>query len=227
MFSFSTISVIATVALSAFTSAAPLQTRDLPSLPVVGDLSAVTGLTGSLPVVGDIVRRTDAPQGLAAIFTDAQNQLVAPTQQLKFATKQNATADALGGPIGEIKTILTNTVSLVQGLAGKPIEDILVSVDGTAKLTAAELAPILAGVITLVFEALGAVLTVLGGAVVPAVFSLLADVGALVGTLLAAVLALVGSVLGDLVAILVPLLSNVVPFILNLNVATIISLLGL
>ncbi|KAJ2991992.1 hypothetical protein NUW54_g8046 [Trametes sanguinea] len=79
----------------------------------------------------------------------------------------------------------------------------------------------------IVFEALGAVLTIIGGAVVPAVFTLLADVGALVGTLLAAVLALVGSVLTDLLSILVPLLANVVPFILNLNVATLISLLGL
>lgn len=39
--------------------------------------------------------------------------------------------------------------------------------------------------------------------------------------------ALVGTVLGDLIAILVPLLSTVVPFILTLNIATVIKLLGL
>ncbi|CDO76401.1 hypothetical protein BN946_scf184937.g15 [Trametes cinnabarina] len=229
MFFFSTLSVIATVALSAFISAAPLQSRA--DLPVVGDLSAVTGLTSGLPVMGDVLRRTDAPQGLAAIFTQAQAQLVPFTQQLKFATKQNATAEGLAAPIDEIKTILTNTVGLVQGLIGQPVEVVLATVDGTAKLTIEELAPIVGSVVILVFDALGAVLTLLGGGVIPAVFDLLAGVGAVVGTLLAAVFALLGQVVPDVVAILAStlrtVLHDVVPFILHLNIATVLHLLGL
>lgn len=108
MFSFSTLSVAATIALSAFTSALPLSGRDVPlvgGLPVVGDV--VDGLTkslpgvgrdlpvvGSLPVVGDLtsavsgipvvgsVLRRDAPQSVAAILTQAHEQLLAPTDQL-------------------------------------------------------------------------------------------------------------------------------------------------
>ncbi|KAI0367263.1 hypothetical protein BV20DRAFT_1037777 [Pilatotrama ljubarskyi] len=224
MFSFSTISVFATVALSAFTSALPLAGR---GLPVVGDLSAVTDVTSGLPVVGGILGRNDVPKGIAAIFADVQTQIAPATEQLKFVTKQNATVAAVTGPVNEIKTALTNAVSLVQGLAGQPIEVILASVDGTGKLAVDEVATILAALITTIFTALGAVLTLLGGAIEPALFELLAGVGALVGTLLAAVLALVGAVLTDLVALLAPLLADVVPFILTLNVATIFSLLGL
>ena len=79
----------------------------------------------------------------------------------------------------------------------------------------------------LVFKALGSVLKIAGPAIDHALFDVLAAVGAVVGTLLAVVFQLVGTVLFDLGAVLVPLLKDVVPFVLQLNLATIISLLGL
>ena len=77
------------------------------------------------------------------------------------------------------------------------------------------------------FEALGAVLTIVGEAVDGDVLPLLQDVASLVASVLSVVLSLVGAVLGDLLAIVLPLIGAVVPFILNLNVATLLSILGL
>lgn len=97
MFSFSTITVFATVALSAFTSALPLAARDLP---LVGSLP-IDGLTGALPVdgvvdslpVGGVVNtvtgllpRADATASVAVILTNAQAQLAPFTQQLSKPT---------------------------------------------------------------------------------------------------------------------------------------------
>ncbi|KAI0666427.1 hypothetical protein C8Q78DRAFT_1059477 [Trametes maxima] len=226
MFSFSTVTVFATLALSAFTSAVPLSGR---ALPVVGDLSAVTGVTQNLPVVGSLpLPRDDAVKpGLAAIFQQAQAKIAPAAAQIKAVNKQNATVAAISGPANTIKAALTDAATQIHGLAGEPVEVILVAVEGTALLAVHEVAALLAAVIITVFEALGAVLTLLGGAVEPALFELLVAVGALVGTVLAAVLAIVGAVLVDLIVVLVPLLGAVIPFILHLNIALLISLLGL
>ncbi|KAI0699792.1 hypothetical protein C8T65DRAFT_709876 [Cerioporus squamosus] len=217
MFSFSSLAVFSTLAFSAFTSALPLSNAvGSPSLPSVPDVSAVTGVASKLPAVGSLGSR-DATQSVAAILTDVTTKLGPVTDVLKFVTSQNATVEAVSGPIGEIKDILT----------GAPVEVILASVEGTAQITVEELGKLVATLVVVVFEALGAVLKVAGGAIDKALFELLAAVGGLVGTLLAVVLKLVGSIVGDLLAVVVPLVQTVVPFILNLNIAQVISLLGL
>ncbi|KAH9855491.1 hypothetical protein C2E23DRAFT_813550 [Lenzites betulinus] len=235
MFSFSTVTLFATLALSAVTSALPLASRDLPlpaldSLPVGGVVTTVSGVTGDLPLVGSVLsgvgRRADASTSLAAILTNAQSQLAPVLAEFHFATKQNATVDALTAPVNEVKAILTATIASVKNLAGLPVETILADVDGVATITVDGLATIVADLLVVVFDALGAVLAIVDSAVLPLVITLLASVGALVGELLAAVLALVGSVLTGLLAAIVPLLSTIIPFVEYLNVAEILSLIG-
>ncbi|KAI0634916.1 hypothetical protein C8Q77DRAFT_1072289 [Trametes polyzona] len=222
MFSFSTIAVFATLAFSAVTSAIPFNERD-----AAGELSAVNAALPVVDTVALVPRADDAKLSLASILTDAQTQLVPFTQQLKFATKQNATAEHLSAPVDGIKNVLTTTATRIHGLGGHPIEIILASLDGTLILTVHEVARILAAVLILVFDAVGAVLALLGGGIAPAVFLLLVGVGEVVATLLQAVLAIVGVVLVDLVVVLVPLLGTVIHVIRALGVALLLTLLGL
>ncbi|TFK82732.1 hypothetical protein K466DRAFT_499768 [Polyporus arcularius HHB13444] len=222
MFSFSSLAVFSTLALSALTSALPLSN----SVGSVPDVSAVTGIASKLPAVGSVHTR-DATQSIAVILTDVTTKLGPVTDVLKFVTSQNATVEAVSGPIGEIKDILTGAVTSLEALVGQPAEVILASVEGTAQITVEELGKLVATLVVVVFEALGAVLKVAGGAIDQALLQLLCVVGGLVGTLLAIVLKLVGGIVGELLAVVLPLIQTVVPFILNLNINQIISVLGL
>lgn len=88
MFSFSKITLIATVAFSALVSARPLDlpvVGDVSDVPVVGGVvdtavSTVGGLAGNLPVVGGLVRR-DLP-GVAAVLTTAQSKIAPAASSL-------------------------------------------------------------------------------------------------------------------------------------------------
>ena len=88
MFSFSTVSIFATLALSALSSALPIDlpvVGDVANVPVVGGVvdtatGTVAGLTGSLPVVGGILRRDVV--GVVAIITEAQSKIAPATDAL-------------------------------------------------------------------------------------------------------------------------------------------------
>ena len=87
MFSFATISVFATVAFSALTSALPIDVPvlgDVSNIPVAGGVvDTAVGTVGSLASglpIGGIVRR-DLP-GIAAVLTDAQSKLGPATDAL-------------------------------------------------------------------------------------------------------------------------------------------------
>ena len=66
----------------------------------------------------------------------------------EFVTSANATTDALSGPIGTIKSALSDVVTELNALVGQPVEVILASVDGTVEVTVQELGQIVAGLIT-------------------------------------------------------------------------------
>ncbi|OJT14811.1 hypothetical protein TRAPUB_8605 [Trametes pubescens] len=210
MFSFSTIAVFATLAFSAVTSAIPH-----------------TGQAGDAVPVAAVVAPRATQDSLASIFADAQTQLLPFTNQLKFATQQNATVEGLTPSVNGIKNVLTTSTTRVHGLAGLPIKVILASLDGTLVLTAVEVAHILASVSILVFEAVGAVITLLHGGIAPAVFLLLVGVGEVVGTLVKAVTVIGGVALVDVAVILGPLLGGVVGVIKTLGLTVLIALLGL
>ncbi|TBU57308.1 hypothetical protein BD310DRAFT_562519 [Dichomitus squalens] len=219
---FSKLSVIAALAFGAFTSARPIDT------PVDSVANTVGSFVNSVPVpnvAGGLANRADAPQGLAAILTGLQADLAPATDALTFITAQNATANNIQGPVHEIVDTLTGAVTALKGLVGQDVSVILASTEGTVLVTVDEVAHLVAGV--LVFKSVGAVVSIAGPAVDTTVQDLVKVVGITVADLLSVVLQLVGTVLTDLLKVLVPLLKEVIPFILNLNLAEVISILHL
>ncbi|OBZ78248.1 hypothetical protein A0H81_01757 [Grifola frondosa] len=220
MLSFSSLSLIATLALSAFTSASPINSDSLapvavPAVPAVA-IPAVSGL-GS----------RDAVRSVPVILADVQTKVTTYTQELTFITQANATVEVLTPIVTNIKVILTGALVEINGLVGQPAEIILASVDGTAKVTVVELANIISGLLIIVFEALNAVLAVVSITAKAAVVALLGTVGEILGCLICAIIMLVGGILTDLVFTLKPLLVSISTILTNLNVVVIVSVLGL
>ncbi|KAJ7820794.1 hypothetical protein B0H13DRAFT_2377706 [Mycena leptocephala] len=113
--SFAQITVLATVALAAFTTAAPVAAakRDLVPLP--------------------------------AIFTQLLADVTPIAAALSSITASNATADVVGPLTGQLQSVLTGAVSQASALAGSPVSTILSTADGVISVTdAAQLiAPVL------------------------------------------------------------------------------------
>ncbi|KAH7923042.1 hypothetical protein BV22DRAFT_611664 [Leucogyrophana mollusca] len=139
MRSFSTLSVLFTAALSAFTYAAPTGPTDALKLPNVGDL---TKLGSTVPV-----QTRETPASVAVIFTNVQETIIPLTDKFTFITPANATAAEITPIIGQIKDcLLTATVSL-KALVGLELSVILAPVEGTVQLTVAEVAKLVGGVL--------------------------------------------------------------------------------
>ncbi|TFY77768.1 hypothetical protein EWM64_g6244 [Hericium alpestre] len=211
--SFAKIASFAALAFGALVSAAPL--------------SAVHGAVGkvasAVPAVPAFPRHV-APICIEGIFNDLTDKLTPITGELNFIVTGNATQEVLGPIVDDIKSIIQDAVSTLNTLVGKPVDEILVSVDGTVKLTLGDVAELVAGVLTIVFTAIGKVLR-LASIDVSVVVSILAPIAELVAALLSVVLKLVGGVLGDVVGAVLPLIGGLIPVILQLNVAGVISIL--
>ncbi|KDQ55508.1 hypothetical protein JAAARDRAFT_79878 [Jaapia argillacea MUCL 33604] len=214
MRSFGLISLVAAFAFSAFTSAAPVTTPTIPSVSVDTVKNTVAGAT-----------RDAVPRGVVAIITSVTVAVTPLTAQLQAVNAQNATVEIIAPIANEIKNILGGAVTELHGLVGQSAEIILASVEGTALVTVGQVASVVGQLVTLIFSALGAVLVIVAGRV-EALIPILAAVGIVVGDLLTVVLAVVGGVVGGLVAALLPIVQGVIPIIINLNVATILKLLG-
>ncbi|TFK50534.1 hypothetical protein OE88DRAFT_1661001 [Heliocybe sulcata] len=225
MRSFTAIFSIAAVAFAGLTSAAPVDTSA-----VSGAVNTVKGVVSNVPVVGGVAKdlsiRADAPRGVQEILIDVQTKITPLTQQIQFCTVENATVEILTPIVQTLTSTLEEIVPELQALVGQPIEVILASVTGTAQLTVAEVATLVANILTLVFGALGTVSTLLKGEV-SAILPILAPLGAAVGHLLQAVLAAVGSVVGGLLAAVTGLVQNLVPTLLTLNLQEVLQILGL
>ncbi|EPQ51455.1 hypothetical protein GLOTRDRAFT_140907 [Gloeophyllum trabeum ATCC 11539] len=221
MRSFTAIFTVAAAAFAGFASAAPVDTSA-----VSGALDTVKGVVSGVPVVGGIVPRTDAPRGVQEILIEVQTKITPLVQQIQFIKADNATVDALTPVVQGIEGILKGVVPELQTLVGQPVEVILASVTGTAQVTVGEVAQLVANILTLVFGALNSLLNVVGTGLA-ALQPLLNALGAAVAALLTAVLAAVNSVVGGLLSAVLGLIGDIVPIILNLNLATVISILKL
>ena len=60
-----------------------------------------------------------------------------------FVTAENATADALGPIVDEVKSVLNGAIAEVNKLVDQPASLILSTVDGTAQVTVQELAQVI------------------------------------------------------------------------------------
>ncbi|KAH7909089.1 hypothetical protein BJ138DRAFT_1127927 [Hygrophoropsis aurantiaca] len=197
MRSFSTLSLLFTAALSAFTYAAPAGTPDL-KLPF--DTTAITGLTSGASALG---ARATTP-GLAVVFTTLQTQISPLAAELTFLTPANATAANITPIVGQIKDcLLTATVS-VKALVGLELDVILAPIEGTVILTVAAVAELVGGVLCILFAAIGCLLKVVVADVSVIVLPILVDLCVVVACLLQVVFGLVGGLLAAVLLILTP-----------------------
>ncbi|KAF8156282.1 hypothetical protein K438DRAFT_1986868 [Mycena galopus ATCC 62051] len=113
--SFAQITALATVALAAFTTAAPV----------------ALGPSDVVP--------------LPAILAQLTSQLTPVTSALSSIVSANATQAVVGPLTGQIQSILTGSVSQISALAGSPLSTILSTADGVISTTDAAnlLAPVL------------------------------------------------------------------------------------
>ncbi|GBE84488.1 hypothetical protein BKA93DRAFT_734425 [Sparassis latifolia] len=216
MFAFSTLSILATLALSAFTSAAPFASTGVVSS--VEDLVAV-------PDVPSLVPRATA--GVYEVITTVTETIRPQVAELTFLTAQNATVDNISNIVVGIRTVLGTALVDVQGLMCESTDVILAPIEGTVLITVAELAEVVSELLILVFEALGFVLTIVSADILPSVTYLLASLAEVVGCLLCAVIMLVDNILVGLVGALVPLISSILSIIGSLNITIIVAVLGL
>ncbi|EMD36152.1 hypothetical protein CERSUDRAFT_115123 [Gelatoporia subvermispora B] len=220
MLSFSALSVVATLAFSAFTSAAPLDPT-----------SAVSTIENLLPVPVPALPipalKRDSPRGIAAIVADVTVQVTPYVQQLKYVNKQNATLEVIEPVVVNIKGVFAEAVVEVQGLMGQSQDVILAPITGAVAITVTELAQIVAGLLTLVFEVLGTVLAVVDSSILDCVTYLLVSLAELVGCLVCAIIMLVDGILANVVATIVPLIGSIIPIIVQLNVLIVIKIFGI
>ncbi|THH18161.1 hypothetical protein EW146_g2791 [Bondarzewia mesenterica] len=198
--SFAKIFSFATLAFGALVSAAPLTpAANVPRCGCESVAVVLTGLTTSLqPLCGE----------------------------LGYIVAGNATHEAVQPIIADVTVVISDAVNALNNLVDKPVADILLTVDGTAQITLTEVAQLLAGVICLVFGALGHVVGCVKGDI-SAIVTVIVPVGQLVAGLVAIVIKLVGAVLGDVLVALIPLIVDVKLTILHLNLTALISVLCL
>ncbi|KAI0799977.1 hypothetical protein C8Q74DRAFT_1233612 [Fomes fomentarius] len=226
---FNSLTVFATIAFSAFTSAIPLaneQAGVISPKDVVFPVAPANGV-----VTGDVLPRAGL-DSIVSILTDMHVQLVPVTAPLKFVTANNATFDAVSPSLDHIKSILNNGIARLKALSGQPRSVLLASPfkNDAELISITDLGSLLATVTTAITVPLGTVVA-LDGLLVPPLAAILTDVGALVGALLAAVLSLVNV----LVAALPPTLTSLLTPLVTRDVATtravgatqLLSLLGL
>jgi len=248
MRSFSSLSVLFTLALGAFTVAAPAGVSPASGVTkeVTGEITNVPGTkatAGKIPAgagappkvpgttqltneVGDATHapRDATPRSVAMIMAGTFTDIAPYCAELQYVNAQNATVVAITPAITKIKASLTAAVSEVLLLKGQPLSIILGAVDGITVLTVAGLAEIIAIDLAILFRALGAVLVVVTVDAHAAVFALLVSVGVVVGTLLQVV---VGLVAGIAVAILGYLDATVKSIIVELSLKVVIGVLGI
>ncbi|KAJ7622716.1 hypothetical protein DFH06DRAFT_1143055 [Mycena polygramma] len=134
--SFSQITLLATVALAAFISAAPITAQANASADMVPLPAIITQLVGQLGPLTD------------ALFNEAS------------IDASNATTDVVGPIATQIQGVITGAVGQVSALAGCPVSTILATADGV--ISATDVAQLLAPVFTTVFDATEEVLKIVG-----------------------------------------------------------------
>ncbi|EIM79660.1 uncharacterized protein STEHIDRAFT_173009 [Stereum hirsutum FP-91666 SS1] len=231
--SFASIATFATLALGALVSAAPAAPTpnvgvptapvSTPSVPPVAP--APPAPTPSVPPMSSFEQRDDV-KSFAAIFVELQVSLVPVVAELNYIVTDNCTSDALTPIITDVTNVISAAVTDLNALVGQSAAVILVNVDGTAQLALADVAKLVADVLNLVFSAVGHVLG-LANVDISVVVSVCAPLGEIIASLLNVVVSLVGALLGDVLGALLPLIGGLTNVIVNLNVATLLSILNL
>ncbi|EIM92674.1 uncharacterized protein STEHIDRAFT_143988 [Stereum hirsutum FP-91666 SS1] len=208
MFSFSSVAIFATLALSTITStsALPTESRDLAKVGAAAAANVNVPRCGcsSMPDIFDTLTTTVTP-------------LVAKLNNL--GASDCGSTDAISPITDEIKVAINVAITDVTTLVGAAEVDIF----GILDLGVLDIATALVAILNLVFGALGHVITVAGSANASIVIPLLAEVG----TLLLQLVSVCIQVLGGLLAVLLPLLQDIcVPVCIQLSLTATLQTWG-
>ncbi|KAH7924226.1 hypothetical protein BV22DRAFT_1035373 [Leucogyrophana mollusca] len=203
MRSFSTLSLIFTAALSAFTYAAPATTPDVQALTNKVE-SAVSGVDVTSLPLSSVEQRDETPASVAVILTTLQAQVLPLTEQFTYINSANATAANITPIIAELKTCFLTATASLKLLIGADIAVILAPIEGEVILTVAAVAELLGGVLCILFAAIGCLLDVILVDVKVIVLPLLVDLCVVVAGLLQVVFGLVAGLLAAVLLILTP-----------------------
>jgi len=201
--SFATLSILATIAFSAFTSAIPVD----PPVPVPVDV----------PVA--VSSRADSSVSPVSVLTNLKNQLGPISDKLTGMSKDDATTANVSPLIDEMKSYLTTAISSIKGMSKQSRDVVLVREDAPLENVAALVADVLSLVVLALVHLLdivgptgdlvgilgpvGPLLTELLSSLIPVVIGLVTVLGPLVAGLLGGVGALVSALgLGPLIVIL-------------------------
>ncbi|KAF8906712.1 hypothetical protein CPB85DRAFT_870543 [Mucidula mucida] len=140
---------------------------------------------------------------LPTIVTDLTVDLTVTLTPLIFGTADNITVEIVTPIIQEAESIIVSAIADVKLLVGETVEVVLTSTTGVLALV--DIAGLLCTLITLIFGAVSAVLSVVVAAEKDLIAPLLCELLTLVAQLLQLVLSLVSGLL----AVLLPLILNV------------------
>jgi len=197
---FSTVSIVCTAALAAFSVA----------VPVAEESKVVT---------------RQSTTSIAAIFSSAFTEIAPLAQSLIYLNSDNATQANIEPIISQISAPLNNALGSVNGLKSQGVSqnELLLSEDGSEILSVGALAALIAADLILLFKAIGCVLAIVGADLLVILIPLLYAVGILVYNILVVVLGLVA---GLLIA-LTPLLGGIVGVLDTLGLTVLLLLLVL
>ncbi|KAH9940295.1 hypothetical protein B0H21DRAFT_581359 [Amylocystis lapponica] len=218
---FNTLSIFATLALGAFSSAIPLSAGDVPAVSSISSaLPAVpTPDISSLPVRRDQLTIVD-------IVKNTTTSVQTHVETLQFIQSTNATLETLGPIVDDIKNILADAIVAVEGLAGKEVNDIIGTVEGVVA-TVTVLAQVIAELLTTILTVVGSVLAVVTSDVYPCVAALLSSLVEVLGCLVLCIIMTLGSTVSGLLAALIPLLGGVLSIVSKLDVVVFVKVLGI
>ncbi|KZT06620.1 uncharacterized protein LAESUDRAFT_759132 [Laetiporus sulphureus 93-53] len=222
MLSFSAISVFATLALSAFTSAAPTNAA-VPTAALVNGVSKTVPVH-SVPSAKGLVPRDT--KNVVTIINETTVKVTEYTVEFHYLTAANATIDIIEPIVLDIKAVLGDALTEINALVGESTSVILGTTDGVL-LTVAEVAGAIVGLLTLILEAVAAVLAVVSSDALECVTALLAGLAEVLGCLVCAILLLVNGSLSGLISLIVSLAGDVLNILVTLKVTVLISILGI
>lgn len=226
MFSFSSLSLVATLALAAFTSAAPHNGHSHNDIKT-GDVNVNNNIAPELEMFDKRAPCACAApnvKSLVGIVTDVTVEITPIVAELSAVTKDTCTVEVVKPIAAKIVAVIDVAIKDVIKLKDYPVESVLKSVDGV--LTVKEFCGLLGALLNLIFTAIAVVLSLLVK-LEGEVFDLLCLIGITVGRLLHCILEVLASVTVQVLAILCQILAVHFWVIVKLRLNDLIVLLNI
>ncbi|KAL0575727.1 hypothetical protein V5O48_006240 [Marasmius crinis-equi] len=175
--------------------------------------------------IGVIGVGVGATVSIVTIINNATTTVTPLIDTLKGLSAQDCTADKIGGIVIEIKAVLSFAIEQIKVLVGASVEVVLASGSG-AVISVGDCATLVGGLVTLIFEAVAAVLKIVVTAESKAVIAIFSELCILVGVLIQTTISVV-TFDGGIVGLLVPIIKASLGVCVQLDITSHFDFLGL